>query len=210
MLLKIIFNFKKKTKFNWNRWWKKIVNKNFTDLSNENNVKSHSHYTSLGAVSAERFNRTIRDLLKNQFFEKGDVNWIDILPTITKQHNNRVHTCTKLTPIQASLRKNEEFAYKKLLDKWKKIKPKFQVNDLLRTTDLKRTFSKGDTTDWSYKWYKTTEIIIDTIPNYLIEKLIERFIEALLKKKVINEKTWCCLEKIKFKFNQNAFVYHCL
>ena len=71
-----------------------------------------------------------------------------------------------MTPIQASLKKNEELVYKDLLDKRKKIKPKFQINDLVRTADLKKMFSKGDTTNWSYTLYKIAEIIKDTIPSY--------------------------------------------
>ena len=103
----------------------------------------------MGAVFAERFNRTIRDLLKKIVSEQCDGKWIDVLPKITKQDNNRIHSLTKLTPIQASLEKNEGFVYKKLLDKRKKVKPKFLINDLVRTADLKKTFSKGDTTNWS-------------------------------------------------------------
>ena len=53
------------------------------------------------------------------FFEKGDVNWIDILPTKTKQYN-RIYSSTKLTPIQANLKKNEGYVYYNLLDKRKK------------------------------------------------------------------------------------------
>ena len=86
-----------------------------------------------------------------------------------------------MTPIQASLKKNEGFVYKNLLDKRKKVSPKFQINDLVRTADLRKTFSKGDTTNWSYKLYKITEIIIDTIPSYKIDSLPERYNEALLK-----------------------------
>ena len=56
------------------------------------------------------------------------------------------------------------------------------MNDLVRVADLKRTFSKGDTTNCSYKLYEVTEIYKDTIPNYKIDKLPERFNEALLKK----------------------------
>ena len=107
---------------------------------------------------------------------------IDILPTITKRYNNRIHSSTKLTPIQGSLKKNEIFVYKNLLDKRKKIKPKFQTDYLVRVADLKKTFSKGDTTNWSYKLYKITEIINDTIPSYEINNLPERYNESLLKK----------------------------
>ena len=154
----------------------------FQDFLNKNNIKLYSRNSSVGAVFAERYNLTIRNLLKRPVFEKGDGKWIDVLPTITKQYNNRTHSSTKLTPIQASLKKNEGFVYKNLLDKRKKVTPKFQVNDLIRVADLKKTFSKGDTTNWSYKMYKITEIINDTIPSYKIENLEERYNEAFLKK----------------------------
>ena len=160
----------------------------FQDFSNKNNIKLYSRNSSYGAVFAERFNRTIRDLLKKPVFEKGDGNWIDVLPTITKQYNTRIHSSTKLTPIQASLKKNEGYVYTNLLDKRKKIKPKFQINDLVRVADLKRMFSKGDTTNWSYKLYKITEIINDTIPSYHSDNLPERYNVSLLKKTVLTMK----------------------
>ena len=161
---------------------KEFYNNIFQDFLNKNDIKLYSRNSSYGAVFAERFNRTIRDLLKKPVFEKGDGNWIDILPTITKQYNNRIHSSTKLSPIQASLKKNEGYVNKNLLDKRKKVKSKFQINDLVRVADLKRTFSKGDTTNWSYKLYKITEIINDTIPTYHIGSLPERYNESLLKK----------------------------
>ena len=161
---------------------KKFYNNIFQDFLNKNNIKLYFRNTSLGAVFAERFNRTIRDLLKKIVFEQGDGNWIDILQTITKQYNNRIHSSTRLTPIQASLKKNEDYVYKNLLDKRKKIKPKYEIDDLVRTADLKKTFSKSDTTNWSYKLYKITEIVNDTIPSYKIDNLPERYNEALLKK----------------------------
>ena len=161
---------------------KEIDNNIFQDFFKKNNIKLYSRNSPYGAFFAERFNRTMRDLLKKIVFEKSDGNWIDVLPTITKQYNNRMHSSTKLTPIQASLIKNEGYVYKNLLDKRNKITPKFQINDLVRTADFKKTFSKGDTTNWSYKIYKITEIISDTIPAYKINNLSERYNESLLKK----------------------------
>ena len=84
--------------------------------------------------------------------------------------------------------KNEGFVYKNLLNKGKKIKPKFQINDLVRTADLKKTFSKSDTTNWSYKLYMVTEVINDTIPSYRIDNLKERYNESLLKKTALTLK----------------------
>ena len=80
------------------------------------------------------------------------------------------------------MKKNEGFVYKSLLDKRNKITPKFKIGDLVRTADLKRTFSKSDATNWSYRIYKITEIISDTKPACKIDNLQERYNEALLKK----------------------------
>ena len=160
----------------------------FQDFLNKNNIKLYSRSSSYGAVFAERFNRTIRDLLKKIVFERGDAHWIDVLPTITKQYNNRIHSSTKLSPKDASLKKNEGYVYKNLLDKRKKIKPKYKIGDLVRTADLKKTFSKSDTTNWSYKLYKITEIINDTIPSHRLDNLSERYNESLLKKTTLTMK----------------------
>ena len=179
----ILINSKRKPNLIESDRGKEFYNNIFQDFLNKNNITLYSRNSSYGAAFAERFNRTIRNLLKKIVFENGDAKWIDVLPTITKQYNNKVHSSTKLTPIQASLKKNEGFVYKNLLDKRKKVKPKFQINDLVRTADLKKTFSKGDMTNWSYKLlYKITEIINDTIPSNKIDNLKERYNEALLKK----------------------------
>ena len=128
---------------------KEFYNNIFQDFLNKKNIKLFSRNSSYGAVFAERFIRTIRDLLKKIVFEQGDANRIDVLPTIAKQYNNRTHSSTKLTSIQASLRKNEGYVYKNLLHKRNKIKPKYEIGYLVRTAHLKKTFSKGETTNWS-------------------------------------------------------------
>ena len=178
----ILLNSKRKPNLIESDRGKEFYNNIFQDFLNKNNIKLYSRNSSYGAVFAERFNRTIRDLLKKVVFENGDANWIDVLQTITKQYNNRIHSSIKLSPKDASLKKNEGFVYRNLLDKRKKIKPKYEIGNLVRTADLKRTFSKGDTTNWSYKLYKITEIINDTIPSYRLDNLPERYNQSLLKK----------------------------
>ena len=46
--------------------------------------------------------------------------------------------------------------------------PKCKLGDLVRTADIKRVFSKGDSTKWSYILYPITEVIHDTIPSFRI------------------------------------------
>ena len=76
---------------------------------------------------------------------------------MTKQYNNRIHSSTKLTPIQGTLENNEGYVYQKLLEKRNRRKPKYEIGDLVTTADLKKTFSKSDTTNWNYQIYEITE-----------------------------------------------------
>ena len=110
--------------------------------------------------------------LKKVGFEKGDGNWINILATILKQYNNRNPSSTKLTPIRSICKKNEGFVYHKLVDKRKKVKPKFQLNDLLRTTGLRKSFPKGETTICSNQLHEITENVNVVMILYQVTKTI--------------------------------------
>ena len=67
-----------------------------------------------------------------------------------------------------------------LQNKKQKQRPKYKLGQLVRTADTKKVFSKGDSTDWSYKLYTITEVIHDTIPSYKRKYLPERYNENLL------------------------------
>ena len=113
-------------------------------------------------------------------FEKGNADWLSELPSVIKQYNNTIHHSTKMTPNQASKKSNEKLVYNNLKGNRKIQKPKYKLGDLLRTADIKRVFSKGDSTNYSYKLYTITEILHDTIPSYRNDYLPERYNENLL------------------------------
>ena len=159
---------------------KEYVNKIFNEFLNNNKIKRYSRYTDKRAVFAERFNKTIRNLLKKPVFEKGNADWLSELPSVIKQYNITIHHSTKMTPNQASKKSNEKLVYNNLKDNRKIQKPKYKLGDLVRTADIKRVFSKGDSTNWSYKLYTITEVIHGTIPSYRINYLPERYNENLL------------------------------
>ena len=92
------------------------VNKIFNEFLNNNKIKRYSRYTDRGAVFAERFNKTIRNLLKKPVFEKGRADWLSELPSVIKQYNNTIHHSIKMTPIQASKNSNQKLVYNNLKD----------------------------------------------------------------------------------------------
>ena len=144
------------------------------------NIHHYSRYTDKGPSIAERVIRTIRNLLKKPVFLAGNADWISELSSVTKQYNNTIHHSIKMTPNQASKKSNEKLVYSNLKDRRVKQQPKFKLGQLVRTADIKKVFSKGDSTNYSYKLYKIREVIHDTIPSYRNDYLPERYNENLI------------------------------
>ena len=159
---------------------KEYVNKIFNEFLNNNKIKRYSRYTDKGAVFAERCKKTVRNLLKKPVFEKGNADWLSELSSVVNKYNNTIHNSIKMTPSQASKKVNEKIVYSNLQDKRVKQKPNFKLGQLVRTADIKKVFSKGDSTNYSYKLYTITEIIHNTIPSYRINYLPERYNQNLL------------------------------
>ena len=113
------------------------------------NIQHYSRFTDKGPSIAERVIRTMRNLLKKPLFEKGNADWLSELPSVVKKYNNALHHSIKMTPIQASKKVNEKEVYSNLKDKREVQKPKFKLGQLVRTADIKRVFSRGDSTNWS-------------------------------------------------------------
>ena len=157
-----------------------FYNSVFQNFLKSKNIHHYSRFTDKGPSIAERVIRTIRNLLKKPIFEKGRADWVSELPSVIKKYNNTIHNSIKMTPIQASKKSNEKIVFDNLRDDRQKQRPKFKLGDLVRTADIKKVFSKGVSTNWSYNLYTITEIIHDTIPSYRIDYLPERYNQNLL------------------------------
>ena len=157
-----------------------FYNSFFQNFLKAKNIHHYSRFTDKGPSIAERLIRTLRNLLKKPVFLAGKADWLSELPSAIKQYNITIHSSTKMTPIQASKKSNENLVYSNLQDKRRKLSTKFSFGQLVRTPDIRKVFSKGDSTSWSYKLYTITEIIHNTIPSYRIDYLPERYNENLL------------------------------
>ena len=105
-------------------------------------------------------------MLTNPVFEKGNVNSISELRSVIEQYNNTIHSSVKKTPIQAGKKSNEKEVYSNLQDRRVRQQPKLKLGQLVCTSDIKRVFSKGDSTNYSQKVYTITEVLYNTIPSY--------------------------------------------
>ena len=88
----------------------------------------------------------------HQFTVRGNTVYLDILPKLLKQYNNSQHSAIKMTPVEASKRKNESTVYFNLYGDMDQLssKPRFKVGDKIRISKYKRkVFDKGYTPNWT-------------------------------------------------------------
>ena len=64
---------------------REFLSKIFNNLSDNKMIEKYSRNTYLGAVCAEKYNRTFRDLLEEVAIGKGGGIWIDAMSTISKR-----------------------------------------------------------------------------------------------------------------------------
>lgn len=99
--------------------------------------------------------------MQKNFSVQGNTKYLVTLPKILKQYNNTKHSSIKMTPTEASNKKNEGRVYFNLYGDIGQLspKPKFQMGDKVRISKYKRqTFDKGYTPNW-----KEEVFIIDKI-----------------------------------------------
>ena len=166
--LKDIFKKRKPEKL-WTDKGTEFKNKDVKDLvelySTENEEKSSI---------AERWIRTIKEKMWKYFTDNNTYKYIDVLPDLVEDYNNTVHSSTKLTPIEASKKKNELTVWRNLYpDRYKKynITPKFSVGDEVRITKKKKVFEKGYTTRWTEEIFTIKEIRETNPITYKLEDL---------------------------------------
>ena len=138
------------------------------------NIQHYPRFTDKGPSIAERVIGTMRNLSKKPVSLAGNADWLLELPSVIKQYKNTTHSSTKMTPNGANKKVNGGEVYSNLQDKRKKLNPKINLGQLVRTADIQRVFTKGDSTNWPYELYTITEGINDTIPSYRIDYLPEK------------------------------------
>ena len=153
--LKELFKKRKPGKL-WTDKGREFYNKDVKDLvelySTENEEKSSI---------AERWIRTMKEKMWKYFSDSNTYKYIDVLPDLVEDYNNTVHSSTKLTPKEASKKKNELIVWRNLYpDRYKQydIIPKFSVGDEVRIIKKKKVFEKGYTTRWTEEIFTITEI----------------------------------------------------
>ena len=118
----------------------------------------------------ERFNRTIKEKLFEYFSANNTRKFVDVLDLLVDQYNNAIHSSIKMTPKEASRKKNENKVWRNLYPEFggKTLAPKFSIGDHVRITKKKKTFDKGYTQRWTEEVLKISMILLTISVTYKI------------------------------------------
>ena len=133
----------------WTDKGTEFYNKDMNDLQKLYDIELYSTENVEKSSIAERWIRTMKEKMFKYFTDNNTNKYIDLLPKLVEDYNNTVHSSTKLTPIEASKKKNELTVWRNLYpDRYKinNLTPKFSVGDEVRITKKKTVFEKGYTT----------------------------------------------------------------
>ena len=126
------------------------------------------------AVVIERFNRTLKTKMYKQFTIQSNTIWYNILDKLAKKYNSKKHSSTKMTPIEASKKKNEGIVYFNPYGDMEQLssKPKFKVGDEVRISKYKRKpFDKSYTPNWTEEVFTVDKIQYTNPVTYILKDL---------------------------------------
>ena len=125
-----------------------------------NDVERYNTYNEGKAVVVERFNRTLKSRMWKYFTANNTYNYIDVIDDLLWQYNNSRHRSIKMTPKEASLKKNEALVWSTLYGDLTQEarKAKYKVGDNVRIAKKKATFEKGYTPNWTEEVFEIIEI----------------------------------------------------
>ena len=108
---KTIFKEGRKPQYLWTDKGKEYYNKNMKEMLEKNDITLYSTENEEKSSVCERWNRTIKTKMWKQFTVQGNTQYLDILPKILSQYSNTKHSSIKMTPLEASKKKNESTVY---------------------------------------------------------------------------------------------------
>ena len=121
----------------------------FYDKDVQNLVDLYSTEDKEKLCIIEQWNRSMREKMFNYLTANSTRRYIDILDSMVAQYNETRHSSIKLSPKEASMKKNKTLKWRNLniINNLNPapVKPKFSVGDKVRISKKKKYFEKGYT-----------------------------------------------------------------
>ena len=123
-----------------------FVNRLFSAYCVQNNIKLINNYTSVHAPIAERFIRTLKQMMAKYMTSKNTKRYLEELQNIVKSYNLRIHRSIKMAPYDAEKPSSSldiRHALSKMRQNIKKKPVKYPIGQKVRIALERTKFSRG-------------------------------------------------------------------
>ena len=158
---KSIFKEGRKPQYLWADKGKEFYNKHLKELLDKHNVTLYSTENEEKSSEVEKWNRTMKNKMWKMFTANNNTIYFDKLDNLVNEYNNTKHSSIKMTPAEASNKKNQAAVYFNLYGNLKPsaTKPKYKLGDKVRISKYKRAvFDKGYTPNWTEEIFTVDKI----------------------------------------------------
>lgn len=158
---------------------KEFYNTHVKRLVTKHNINLYSTHSDKKSSICERFNRTLKERMYEQFTVRGKYEWVSILQGLVNNYNNRKHRSIGMKPKDVK-HKHVKTILSRLspLKKNKYQKPKFKLDDRVRISKYKGTFTKGYLPNWSTEIFRIYAIKPTRPVTYILQDLRGEIIEG--------------------------------
>ena len=171
-----ILKSKRKPEMLWTDKGSEFISKHFKDFLKRNGIKLYHTQNEEKSSIVERWNRTMKDRMWKMFTVNNNTVYWDKLDKLVDDYNNSRHSSIKMTPVEASKKKNEMKVWSNLygdLIYLKPGKPKFAIGDKVRISKYKRkVFDKGYTPNWTEEIFVIDKVNVTKPITYKIVDLM--------------------------------------
>ena len=157
----------------WTDMGTEFTNKVFKKHLRDRNIHLYHVHNEGKACVAERFNRTLGDLIQRHLTASKSKNYINKLDELLSEYNNANHSAIKMSPIQAKDPKYKDLARINMYGgiKTSKSKPRFNIGDRVRIYSYKPKFAKGSAPNWTKEIFEVSNILNTNPITYNIKDL---------------------------------------
>jgi hypothetical protein len=145
----------------WTDQGTEFTNNQFKKFLANNNIELYHVYNEGKAVIAERFNRTLGEIIAKHLTSNDTKNYVSVLQKLIYEYNNKYHTSIKMSPVEAQKSENVSTVFRNLYSDKElvsDVKPKFKVGDRVRIYRWKSHFEKGRAENWTREIFVVSKV----------------------------------------------------
>jgi len=167
------------------------------------------------SVFVERFNRTLRMKLNEHMIMKNTYKYLEVLPEIVKEYNDRVHSSIGISPTEVYLGGKEPLFV--VAHQQPDVEPALKIGDFVRISLVRGVFEKPSSSiKWSKEVFKIVRVdnsrapVLYHLEDQMDEKIEGSFYEEELQKTKLQD--FSMVEKVirrkteKGKKEKDAYV----